>query len=130
MDAFPVDASLALSEATQSDLVRRKLDMNALRDRLGDPRTQQEKLREACEGFESVFLQKMWEQMRKTVSKEGYLHSKDEETYQSLFDVELSKKMSAAGGIGLADMLYQQLSQQMEHKTRSGGRTSSHRDRL
>ena len=119
MDAFPVDASLALSEATQSDLVRRKLDMNALRDRLGDPRTQQEKLREACEGFESVFLQKMWEQMRKTVSKEGYLHSKDEETYQSLFDVELSKKMSAAGGIGLADMLYQQLSQQLEHKTRT-----------
>ena len=94
MDAFPVDASLALSEATQSDLVRRKLDMNALRDRLGDPRTKEEKLRETCESFESIFLQKMWEQMRKTVNKEGYLHSKDEESYQSMFDVELSKKMA------------------------------------
>ena len=114
MNTLPVDASMALSEANQNELVQRKLSMDALRERLGDPRTKQEKLRETCEGFEAIFLQKMWEQMRKTVSKEGYLHSKDEETYQSLFDVELSKKMSSAGGIGLADMLYEQLSQQLE----------------
>ena len=129
MSALPVDATLAVNEAAQNDLVRRKLDMDALRGRLGDSRTHQQKLREACEGFESVFLQKMWEQMRKTVSKEGYLHSKDEETYQSLFDVELSKKMTSAGGIGLADMLYQQLSQQLEHKARSTT-TGAHRQLL
>ena len=85
----PVDPSLALQEATSSDLARRKLDMDALRKRLGDSSTKQEKLRESCEGFEAIFLQKMWEQMRKTVPKEGYLHSKDEEMYQSLFDIEL-----------------------------------------
>ncbi len=121
MSTLPVDPSLAVQEAAQNDLVRRKMDMDALRKRLGDTRTQQQKLRESCEGFESIFIQKMWEQMRKNVSKEGYLHSKDEETYQSLFDVELSKKMASAGGIGLADMLYDQLSQQLEQS----GRTTS-----
>ncbi|MDL2291488.1 rod-binding protein, partial [Desulfovibrio sp. OttesenSCG-928-F20] len=99
---YPVDPAMAVREANQSDLVRRKLDMDALRKRLGDQAGKEEKLRESCEGFEAIFLQKMWEQMRKTVPKEGYLHSKDEETYQSLFDIELCKKMASAGGIGLA----------------------------
>jgi len=121
MSTFPVDPSLALQEGMRSDLVQRKLDMDALRKRFGDGASKEEKLREACEGFESIFLQKMWEQMRKTVPKEGYLHSKDAETYQSLFDIELCKKMASAGGIGLADMLYQQLSQQLENT----GRTTS-----
>ena len=115
----PIDAALSLSEATQPDVIRQKLDMDALRMRLGDPATKEEKLREACEGFEAIFLQKMWEQMRKTVPKEGFLHSKDEETYQSLFDIELCKKMASAGGIGLGDMLYQQLSQQLENTGRT-----------
>ena len=115
----PVDPALALQEATSSDLARRKMDMDALRKRLGDSSTKQEKLRESCEGFEAIFLQKMWEQMRKTVPKEGYLHSKDEEMYQSLFDIELCKKMAGAGGIGLADMLYTQLSQQLENTGRT-----------
>ncbi|MDL2279270.1 peptidoglycan DD-metalloendopeptidase family protein [Desulfovibrio sp. OttesenSCG-928-G11] len=117
--ALPIDPAMAVSEATSSDLIRRKLDMDALRKRLGDQSTKDEKLRESCEGFEAIFLQKMWEQMRKNVPKEGYLHSKDEETYQSLFDVELCKKMASAGGIGLADMLYQQLSQQLEDTGRT-----------
>lgn len=116
-----ISPAMLADQASQNDLIRRKLDMDALRKRLGDTSTKEEKLRESCEGFESIFLQKMWEQMRKTVPKEGYLHSKDEEMYQSLFDVELCKKMASAGGIGLADMLYEQLSQQLVNS----GRTTS-----
>ena len=119
MSTLPVDPSQAVKEAARSELIQRKLDMDALRSRLGDTSTKQEKLRESCEGFEAIFLQKMWEQMRKNVPKEGYLHSKDEEAYQSMFDVELCKKMASAGGIGLADMLYEQLSQQLENTGRT-----------
>ena len=119
--SLPVDPALAMQQATQNSLVQRKMDMDALKKRLGDTATKEEKLRESCEGFEAIFLQKMWEQMRKTVPKEGYLHSKDEEMYQSLFDIELCKKMAGAGGIGLADMLYEQLSMQLENT----GRTTS-----
>ena len=101
------DPGMALAAVSQQDLIQRKQSIDSLRQRLGDTQTKEEALRESCEGFESIFLQKMWEQMRKNVPKEGYLHSKDEEMYQSLFDVELCKKMTSAGGIGLADMLYE-----------------------
>ncbi len=114
-----LDSRMALDQAAQNELVQRKIQMDALRARLGDGRDEKTKLRESCEGFESIFLQKMWEQMRKNVSKEGYLHSKDEEAYQSMFDVELCKKMASAGGIGLADMLYEQLSQKLDHAGRA-----------
>ncbi|MDR2124502.1 MAG: peptidoglycan DD-metalloendopeptidase family protein [Desulfovibrio sp.] len=115
----PLDPAFIASENMRKDLVQRKLDMDALRKRLGPEKNKATELRGACEGFEAVFLQKMWEQMRKTVPKEGFLHSKDEETYQSLFDVELCKKMASAGGIGLADMLYAQLSQQLADSGRA-----------
>lgn len=121
MTTSPADSSLAMAAVSQQDLVQRKQNIDSLRDRLGDNKSKEQELRESCEGFESIFLQKMWEQMRKNVPKEGYLHSKDEEMYQSLFDVELSKKMTSAGGIGLADMLYEQLSQQLVNT----GRTTS-----
>ena len=104
------DAQLALSSAQNNDLTQRKRQMDALHGRLGDQRDKAQKLREACEGFESIFLQKMWEQMRATVPDDGYLHSKEEKFWQSMFDQELAKKMASAGGIGLGDMLFDQLS--------------------
>ncbi len=123
MTTAPVDPRLAMEAASTQELAQRKLAMDNLRHRLGDTRTKEEKLRESCEGFESIFVQKMWEQMRKNVKKEGYLHSKDEEFYQSMFDQELAKKMTSAGGIGLADMLEQQLTQRLNHSSKhtSGG---------
>ena len=118
MAVFSVDPSLVLQEASHNALAQRKLDMDALRKRFADASSKEQKLREACEGFEAIFLQQIWQQMRKTVPK-GYLHSKSQETYQSMFDVELAKKMASAGGIGLADMLYEQLSQQLENTGRT-----------
>ena len=79
------------------------------------PQAKDKKLREACEGFESIFIQKMWEQMQNTVPKEGLMHSREERTWQSMYDQELSKKMTSAGGIGLADMMYEQLSRNLLH---------------
>lgn len=112
MELPVVDPRLSEQQALQDDPVQRKLQIDALRERLstnGDEAAKR-KLKEACQGFESIFLQKIWEQMRKNVTKEGYLHGRDEESYQSMFDQELAKKMAEAGGIGLADMLEQQLS--------------------
>lgn len=124
MLSSPIDAQAAMQSAYADDPVRKKLAVDSLKQRLGDSRTEDQKLQEACEGFESIFIQKMWEQMRKNVPKEGYLHSKDEETYQSMFDTELAKKMTEAGGIGLAEMLREQLSQKLSDASRgsaSGG---------
>lgn len=119
MTTTPVDSRFALDAANSSDLVQKKLSIDAMRKRVSGGPGEEKKLRDACEGFESIFLQRMWEQMRKNVKKEGYLHSKDEEAYQSMFDTELAKKMASAGGIGLADMLYQQLSQKLTNTSRT-----------
>lgn len=119
MTMAPVDTRFALDAANSSDLVQKKLSIDAMRKRVSGGPGEEKKLRDACEGFESVFLQRMWEQMRKNVKKEGYLHSKDEEAYQSMFDTELAKKMASAGGIGLADMLYEQLSQKLTNSSKT-----------
>ena len=121
MTTAPVDPRYALDTANASDLVQKKVSIDAMRKRVSGGQNEEKKLREACEGFESIFLQKMWEQMRKNVNKEGYLHSKDEEAYQSMFDVELAKKMASAGGIGLADMLYEQLGQKLHNASKTTG---------
>ncbi|MDL2209870.1 rod-binding protein [Desulfovibrio sp. OttesenSCG-928-O18] len=121
MTTAPVDPRYALDTANASDLVQKKVSIDAMRKRVSGGQNEEKKLREACEGFESIFLQKMWEQMRKNVKKEGYLHSKDEEAYQSMFDTELAKKMASAGGIGLADMLYEQLGQKLSNSSKTTG---------
>ena len=121
MMSAPVDPRTALDSANESDLVQKKLSIDAMRKRVSGGPSEEAKLREACEGFESIFLQKMWEQMRKNVKKEGYLHSKDEEAYQSMFDVELAKKMASAGGIGLADMLHEQLGRKLHNASKTTG---------
>jgi Rod binding domain-containing protein len=78
-------------------------------ERLGQGADDDKQLREAAQGFESIFIGKLWERMRATVPKDNYLHSKEEEFYLSMFDRELSQKMAEAGGLGLGKLLYDSL---------------------
>ncbi len=79
----------------------------------------EKKLREACEGFESIFIQKMWQQMRATLPQENPLVGREEKFWQSMYDQELSKKMASSGGIGLAEMMYDQLSKNLVSASRA-----------
>ncbi|PKN32001.1 MAG: hypothetical protein CVU60_12910 [Deltaproteobacteria bacterium HGW-Deltaproteobacteria-18] len=76
------------------------------------------KLKKACQDFEAVFIGQIWKQMRASVPKEGLLKSKEEESYLSMFDQELSLKMSRSGGIGLSDVLYANLSERLVNASR------------
>ena len=68
------------------------------------------KLQAACREMESLFLSYLLKEMRATINKSGFISGgKAEEIFTSLLDVELSKKMSAAGGIGLSAILLKQL---------------------
>ena len=87
--------------------------MEAVKKNLMPPVDKPKKLREACEGFESIFIQKMWEQMRATIPESGLLKGREEKFWQSMYDQELAKTMAGAGGIGLADMMYEQLSRNL-----------------
>jgi len=99
----------------------------SLQDRLRELRSRLEpdgkgqdeaKLRKACQDFEAVFIGQIWKQMRSSVPKDGMFHSKEEESYLSMFDQELSGKMSRSGGIGLSDLLYDNLSQRLVNASR------------
>jgi flagellar protein FlgJ len=70
-----------------------------------DPR-----LRAACVEMESLFLSHLLKEMRATIEKSGFIDGgQAEEIFTSLLDIEISKKMSAAGGIGLSTILLEQL---------------------
>jgi flagellar protein FlgJ len=111
----------ALSQ--KEDLVRFKMQMDGLKNRLSG-RNKEQELKEACVQFEAVFINQLWKEMRKSVPKEGYLHSKMEEQYLSMFDRQFSEHLAEGGGLGLADMLYEQLKRNVEqaaHRTLGGG---------
>lgn len=68
------------------------------------------KVREACRGFETMFLSMMYRQMRATVPDNTLFgKSNSQKIWQSMLDDSLMEEVSKAGGVGLADMIYKQL---------------------
>ncbi len=64
----------------------------------------------ACRRMESIFLEYMLGQMRKTVPREGIIGTSNAmQLYQSLYDQELSRELSRRKSLGLAEMIKQQL---------------------
>lgn len=76
-----------------------------------------ESLRRICQEFESIFIGYLMKSMRKTIpenelttggsSSAGFSKS----IYLSMMDESIAKAVSKANGIGLAAVLYRQLSQ-------------------
>ena len=120
----PMSTSLIPPEAGAGEIARNEMQsrlagLGNLGGNKMDPAQKEKKLRESCEGFESIFIQKMWEEMRKTLPKSTLLHGKEEQFWQGMYDQELAKKMTSAGGIGLADMMYAQLSRVLVSASRT-----------
>lgn len=111
------DAAMAQSSVQEAELRSRHREIEASRRNLNGGNVDKEKkLRDACEGFEAMFIQKMWEGMRASLPKDGLLSGgRDEKTWQGMYDQELGKSMAKAGGIGLADMMMTQLSRNLQN---------------
>lgn len=71
------------------------------------------KLKDTCKQFESLFLNQLLTSMRKTIPKSDLMgqENKEMEMYDSMMDQEMSKAWASSDGIGLANMLYQQMKQ-------------------
>lgn len=76
------------------------------------------KLKAACRDMEAVFLNMLLSRMRETVPKSGLTDSSRQDIVQSMLDSELTQNMARAGGTGLADVLYKQLTQTQLSGTR------------
>lgn len=65
--------------------------------------------KEACASFESMFISQLLQQMKKSIPKGGFFgENKGQEMMEGLMDDECAKFMASSGGIGLANLLYQQ----------------------
>ncbi|MCL2500183.1 MAG: rod-binding protein [Defluviitaleaceae bacterium] len=73
-------------------------------------------IRNAAEMFESYFLQIMFREMRRTTLNENSFIPKShaEEVFTEMMDEQVSKDAASAGGIGLADMIYKQMTRHLD----------------
>ena len=73
-------------------------------------KTSQEKLKKTCQDFESIFLTYMLKTMRASISESGFTDKSHESSIlYGMFDEKLSEEMAGNGGMGLANMLFEQL---------------------
>lgn len=72
----------------------------------------EQKLKETSQEFEAVFISLMLSQMRNNVMKSDLFGKGQEEgVWNSMMDQELAKTWAKNDGVGLANLLFQQLSQ-------------------
>lgn len=76
-------------------------------------RMEETKLKDACQQFESLFLSQILKEMKKSIPKTEGEDQKDKEMYEELMYDEISKSMAASGGVGMANILYQQMKEIM-----------------
>ena len=68
-------------------------------------------LREACVDFESLFIKQMLDSMRKTVSRSDLVErGMAEDIFEDMLYQEYAKAMAKTANLGIADMMYKQLS--------------------
>ena len=109
----------AQARAESKELQGFKNKLSSLNDRLSGGKDTEKSLRDACKKFEAVFMGKIWQQMRKNVPKSGYLSNRYEQQYTAMFDKDFSEKLAEGGGIGLGDMLYDQLRSKLDKASKS-----------
>jgi len=82
------------------------------RGRLSDK--EEKRLKDACRDFEALFLSIVLKQMRKTVPKSELFGSDPaQDTFQEMMDDEIGRSAAKTSSMGIADMLYRQLTNQM-----------------
>ncbi len=73
--------------------------------------TSQKGLQDAAEQFEAIFLYQLMEQMRRTVPESDLLGDRGaEKIFQSMLDQEMSLSYAQTQSVGLAKMIYEQMS--------------------
>lgn len=75
---------------------------------------QEARLKDASKQFEQVFMTQMLKEMDKSVEKSNLFgEGKDEETFKDMLNQERAKAWSDSGGIGLAQLIYEQMRNQL-----------------
>jgi flagellar protein FlgJ len=73
-----------------------------------------ESVRAAAQQFESYFLQMMLRTMRQTLSQDSLFDSQQTRMFTDMFDQQVAQNIAQSKGLGLADMLVQQMQLSLE----------------
>jgi peptidoglycan hydrolase FlgJ len=92
-----------------SQLTEKNLDRMRNQSKFGQIDSEKD-MEKVARDFESVFVNKLFESMRKGVPKSGLLDSSAMKMYQSMMDQEMAKLMSVGKGMGIGEMVYKDLS--------------------
>lgn len=92
-----------------SQLTEKNLERMRGQSKFGQVDSEKE-MEKVARDFESVFVNKLLESMRKAIPKSGLLDSSALDMYQSMMDQEMAKNMSERKGMGLGEMVYKDLS--------------------
>lgn len=73
---------------------------------------EQDKLKEACQDFEAIFIKQMLDSMRKTINRTGLIErNMAEAIFEDMLYDEYADHMSKTADFGIAEIMYRQLSQ-------------------
>ncbi len=112
--------SLGNIGAQNSNLANQYIDNNKAKDfevlmeKAKNGEQEDEVLKEACKEFESYFLQTIMKEMRKTIPENDQFIKKGqgEKIFTDMLDEQYAKMSSDQETVGLANMLYKQMSHQ------------------
>ncbi len=98
-------------------LQQAKARMQKLESAKNSPDKADTELKKACREFESLLTAQMLKKMRETVPKSDFFGSSEkEEIFQDMLDQEVCRNLSESSSLGLADLMYKQLSRQQGEK--------------
>ena len=67
-----------------------------------------QELKKACDGFEELFIHKMFQVMRKSSTKTGLLSGgRGEEIFQDMLDQQYSEMITKTSALGLSRMIFE-----------------------
>jgi len=90
------------------------LDFSGLGELRGQAQQNQDKaLKESAQQFEGLFIQMMMKSMREASMKDEENQSSGMETFENMFDKEISVQMAKRGALGVADFMAKAVKQQI-----------------
>ena len=115
--AFSLQPGLASKAADQVMMgqsglshLTKNLSPTALNPLHGVPSHSDAEIRQVSKNFESIFLQMVFKEMRKSVQKSNLLgNSQGMEFFESMYDEDLTQQLASSRGMGLGQMIYQKL---------------------
>lgn len=106
---IPLDTSQVRQQVQDTHLNSQGMESLRAKGREGDP----EALKEVARQFESMFVHQMFKQMRSSnevFGKDSYFSSDETKFHQEMLDQQMSLELTKGQGLGMAEMLYRQMS--------------------